>query len=114
MASVDMSFINFYDPPPPSAPSSVRIPASRFGADPAPTDDHALNAFDSGPVQFGMMYFASPGLEPDDRVETRAVTNEDTASMNRPESVGGSQVQGIGDQGSYDASPSDAIGPIQG
>lgn len=97
MASVDMSFIEFYNLPPPSALFSVRIPASRFRTYSAPTDDHALNALDSGLVQFGMMYFVNPDLKPDDRVETPAVTNEDTASIDRPESVGRSEVQGMDD-----------------
>lgn len=55
----------------------------------------------------------SAGPEPDDRVETRAVTNEDTASVDQSESVGGSEFQGMGDQGSYDAAPSNLIMPTQ-
>lgn len=63
MASVDMSFIDFYTPPFPSALSSLRIPASRFEADTVATDDYAHSAFDPELVQFDMMYFVSPGLD---------------------------------------------------
>lgn len=136
MASVDMSFIDFHTPSLPSASSSIRIPASSFEAYIVSTDEHSHNAFDQELVQFDMMYFASPGLdmhppskpchlelsmevdfagpEPDDRLETRAVTNDDTASVDQPESVSGSEFQEMGDQGSYDAAPSGRIGPTQG
>jgi hypothetical protein len=136
MASVDMSFIDFHTPSLPSASSSVRIPASSFEAYTASTDEHSHNAFDQELVQFDMIYFASPGSdmhppskpchpelsmevdfagpEPDDRLETRAVTNDDTAFVNQPELVSGSEFQKMGDQGSYDAAPSDRIGLTQG
>jgi hypothetical protein len=101
MAFVDMSFIDFHISLFPLVPSSIRIPASSFEAYTVSTDEHFYNAFDQELVQFDIMYFVSFGLnmhplskpchpellmevdfagfEPDDRLETRAVTNDDTA-----------------------------------
>lgn len=132
---VNISFIDFSNSLFSSVSFFFRISASCFETCIVSTDEHSHNVFDEELIQFDIIYFASPklnihlpfkpyhpellikvnfaGPEPDDRSETRVVINDDTASVDQPESINRSEFQEMGNQGSYDAAPDSLIGPIQ-